>query len=215
MGAKKTESQKLIGLQSRRVQEVDAINDLLEQLKEHQDKLLEIDSDIMEMVNRQIHGQCRKIILPFPQIESLLCELVNDPPLLELGTSKIKHPSEQHPSTNSNKTSETKQLIIRVSETEKNRILDNIESSGYATLNEYARKMLLDGYVIQWDFAPLNELSKEMAVVSRNMSQIVKRANVTNSIYEGDFKDFNNGWKKLQTAMLSTITTMRKLIMKE
>lgn len=44
------------------------------------------------------------------------------------------------------------QMKVRVTEREKNQILANMKRAEFENFNSYARKMLLDGYIIHWDY---------------------------------------------------------------
>ncbi len=73
-------------------------------------------------------------------------------------------------------------IEIKVSEEEKAIIEKKMQVTGTTNLSRYARKMMLDGYVIKRDYDELRKLTNELGYLSRSINQIVKRANTTNSI---------------------------------
>ena len=74
----------------------------------------------------------------------------------------------------------SKQMMFRVTEDEKEMILNNSEKLGFQKFESYARKMLIDGYVINLKSADDKDLKHLMSEVSRignNINQIVKNNN--------------------------------------
>lgn len=94
-----------------------------------------------------------------------------------------------------------KQLLIRVTEEEKAIIENKMQVTGTTNLSRYARKMMLDGYVIKRDYDELRKLTNELGYLSRSINQIVKRANTTNSIHEEDLIDLKNHYDKAETLL--------------
>ena len=104
--------------------------------------------------------------------------------------------------------SRPKQMKFRVTENEKEIILNNSEKLGFKTFENYARKMLIDGYVINLKSADDKDLKHLMSEVSRignNINQIAKGLNSTHRIYESDIKEIQSG----QATMISL---MRDLV---
>jgi hypothetical protein len=97
-----------------------------------------------------------------------------------------------------------------VSEKERQQIYDNMERAQYTSFNRYAKKMLLDGYLIVWSSPETRELKKELGNVNRSLNQLVKRANSTGSIYFGDFMDILECWKKIEKETLHYIDEMNR-----
>ena len=82
-----------------------------------------------------------------------------------------------------------KHLQLYVSEEEYEVIKANMAQVGTTNFSLYARKMLLDGYIIKNDFSQIKALTRELANLARSINQIAKRANETRSIYEQDIID--------------------------
>lgn len=85
-----------------------------------------------------------------------------------------------------------KQMMFRVTEDEKELILNNSKKLGFKSFEVYARKMLLDGYVINLQSADDKDLKQLMLEISRignNINQIAKGINSTHRVYQSDLKE--------------------------
>ena len=80
-------------------------------------------------------------------------------------------------------------LFIRVTDEERNRILDKMYGMGIHSLSAYIRKMALDGYCVKLDLQDLKELIRLLRICSNNLNQYAKKANETGSIYLADIQD--------------------------
>lgn len=87
------------------------------------------------------------------------------------------------------KRSRTVPRLLYLSEEESELIKVKMLQAGTTNFSQYARKMLIDGYVIKRDFAEMKALTKELSFLARSINQIAKRVNETRSIYEQDIKD--------------------------
>jgi len=82
----------------------------------------------------------------------------------------------------------SKQLIVRVTEKEKQLIQKKMEQASTENFNAYARKMLIDGIVVNLDMADFQKLSAEVNAIGRNINQIAKISNVTGKVFEEDIE---------------------------
>jgi hypothetical protein len=82
-----------------------------------------------------------------------------------------------------------REIILRlgVTEEEKNFIYDKMRLLNTNNFGAYARKMLIDGYVVNTDYSDLKNVASEMQKIGVNINQIAKRVNTTSRIYEQDF----------------------------
>lgn len=101
-------------------------------------------------------------------------------------------------------------LVLDVTEEEAELIKRNMEMAGTNNFSLYARKMLMDGYIIRRDFSELKALTKELANLSRNINQIVKRANETRNIYEADLRDLQRYYYDVKRAVSERLVKMIK-----
>ena len=81
------------------------------------------------------------------------------------------------------------QLIIRVTEEEYEIIQQKMMQCGTRNFSHYARKMLLEGFVLRCNFDELKSLTHELSNLARSINQIAYRVNETRSIYAQDVKD--------------------------
>ena len=78
------------------------------------------------------------------------------------------------------------QLIVRVTPEERMLIQKKMHQFGTNNFSRYARKMLIDGYVIHLDLSDFQRLSNEVNAIGININQIAKTANTTGKVYESD-----------------------------
>lgn len=107
-----------------------------------------------------------------------------------------------------------KQMKFRVTEKEKEMILENTKKLGFKSFDKYARKMLLDGYVINLKSADDETLDHLMAEVSRignNINQIARRVNSNQNIYESDIQEIKRGQKTLSQLVRELVHNTNKI----
>ncbi len=75
-------------------------------------------------------------------------------------------------------------------------------------IGTYMRKMAIDGLIIYTDLSEFKEFQKELQSIGRNINQIAKRVNATDSVYETDIEEIKERldeiWR-LQRTMLSIL----------
>jgi hypothetical protein len=100
------------------------------------------------------------------------------------------------------------QLIVRVTPEERQLIQKKMRQYGTACFSRYARKILIDGYVIHLDLSDFQKLSGEINAIGVNINQIAKVTNETRSIYGNDIIQLrelvNEAWR-LQKSFLSEL----------
>jgi len=105
-------------------------------------------------------------------------------------------------------------LTVRVTPEEAAKIKENMTLTGTNNFSLYARKLLLDGYIVKLDFAELKEISAPLGQIARNLYQIAKRANETRSIYADDLEDIRKAYYKdfadLKERLIKLIKTIGK-----
>ena len=89
------------------------------------------------------------------------------------------------------------QLKIWVDEEEKLLIQEKMKQLGTSQIGAYLRKMEIDGYVINFDTTDIKTFSKELQKIGRNINQIAKRVNSTNSIYREDMEEIRERQKEI------------------
>ena len=80
-------------------------------------------------------------------------------------------------------------LFIRVTDEERNRILDKMYGMGIRSLSAYIRKMAPDGYCLNLDLPQLRRMAYLLQNCSSNLNQVAKRANESGNVYSADLAD--------------------------
>lgn len=78
---------------------------------------------------------------------------------------------------------------VRVTEEEEKLIEEKMLLIPTTNFNSYAVKMLIDGYVIKYDFKEIKNLTGQIGKIGSNINQVAKRANESRSVREADIKD--------------------------
>jgi hypothetical protein len=102
----------------------------------------------------------------------------------------------------------TVRLQLLVTEEEAAMIKEKMLQVGTTNFSMYARKMLIDGYVIKRDFTELKALTKELANLARNINQIALRVNETRSIYKQDVEDLQKQYFDVKRAVTERLVKM-------
>ena len=85
-----------------------------------------------------------------------------------------------------------KQLLIRISDEDKERIQAKMEEAGILNMSAYVRKMALDGICVRLDLAEVRQLIVLLQRCSNNLNQYAKRANETGCVYAADIEDLRS-----------------------
>lgn len=92
-----------------------------------------------------------------------------------------------------------------VNEEEEKMINEKMQQIGTKNFGAYARKMLIDGYVIKTDYTTIKNLIKEVNKIGVNINQVAKKVNETNRIYDEDIKelkgDLEQVWQLLKSSL--------------
>ena len=99
-----------------------------------------------------------------------------------------------------------KQLIVRVTEKEKQFIQKKMKVFGTENFNAYARKILIDGYIIHVDMTEFQKLSAEVNKIGVNINQIAKIANATDNICEKDIEKIKEMVEEIWQLLKSSLS---------
>lgn len=73
----------------------------------------------------------------------------------------------------------------------------------------YARKMLIDGYIIQIDHSDIKAMTAEIQKIGVNVNQIARRANATGNVYQEDIDEIkgvlNEIWRLQRLSLLKAL----------
>ena len=82
----------------------------------------------------------------------------------------------------------TVQIKFRVTEAERDLILEKMKLVPTRNMAAYLRKIAIDGYIIQIDHADIKAMTAEIQKIGVNVNQIAKRVNSTGSVYQEEIK---------------------------
>ena len=85
----------------------------------------------------------------------------------------------------------TRNIVLRVPVTQEERALIQQKMAQLHTKNfsAYARKMLIDGYIVHMDTSDIRAQTAELQKIGVNVNQIAKRVNSTGSVYQEDIEE--------------------------
>ena len=96
---------------------------------------------------------------------------------------------------------------ICLNETELNLIQHKMRQRGTHNFGAYARKMLIDGYIVNMDTTDIRAQTAEIQKIGVNVNQIAKRLNSMGPVYAQDIEDIKGAltqiWQ-LQRYILSS-----------
>lgn len=99
------------------------------------------------------------------------------------------------------------QKKLFVNEEEDKIIKEKMKQLGTDNFGAYARKMLVDGYVVKTDYTIIKNLIKEINKIGVNINQIAKRANETNRVYEDDIKELKGELEEVWQLLKSNLSS--------
>ena len=77
----------------------------------------------------------------------------------------------------------TVQIKFRVTEAERDLILEKMKLIPTRNMAAYLRKIAIDRYIIQTDHSDIKAMIAEIQKIGVNIKQIAKRVNATGSVY--------------------------------
>ena len=84
-----------------------------------------------------------------------------------------------------------RKFVLRVPVTPEERALiqQKMAQLGTKNFSAYARKMLIDGYIVHIDTGPVRTQTAELQKIGVNINQIARRINSTGTVYAQDLED--------------------------
>ena len=88
-----------------------------------------------------------------------------------------------------------RKFVLRVPVTPEERALiqEKMAQLGTKNFSAYARKMLIDGYIIHMDTSDIRAQTAELQKIGVNVNQIARRINSTGTVYAQDVEDIKGG----------------------
>lgn len=99
-------------------------------------------------------------------------------------------------------------IVLRVPVTAEERVLieQKMKLLHTGNFSAYARKMLIDGYIINIDYSDIKAQTAEIQKIGVNVNQIAKRVNATGMVYAQDIEDIkgalNEIWRLQRSSLL-------------
>ncbi len=89
------------------------------------------------------------------------------------------------------------QIIIRVTEEERALNEEKMQQIPTLNLSAYARKILIDGYIITLDLQEVKGHTAQLQKIGVNINQIAKRINETGRIYADDMDEIKRAMEEV------------------
>ena len=89
------------------------------------------------------------------------------------------------------------QIIIRVTEEERSLIEEKMRQIPTLNLSAYARKILIDGYIITLDLQEVKGHTAQIQKIGVNINQIAKSINETGRIYADDMNEIKRAMEEV------------------
>jgi len=80
-------------------------------------------------------------------------------------------------------------MVLDVTKVEKEKIHEKMEQLGTGNFGAYARKILIDGYIIKKDYSEIKKLTAELGKIGSNINQLAKRANESSNVTEDEIRN--------------------------
>ena len=96
--------------------------------------------------------------------------------------------------------------FLWLTEDEKALIYQKMRQAGTDNFSAYARKMLIDGYVIQLDYSDVKQMTAEIQKSGVNINQIARRVNATSTVYEADIQEIKERLAQIWQLQQSTLS---------
>ena len=94
---------------------------------------------------------------------------------------------------------------VRFSPEEMRLVQEKMRQLGTSNFSAFARKMVIDGYVVKLELPELKELVSLLRYSSNNLNQLTRRVHETGRIYDADLEDIHRGqeqrWNAAQTIL--------------
>ena len=101
------------------------------------------------------------------------------------------------------------QMIVRVSQEEKDFIMKKMQKSGLDNFNLYALKMLIVGDIKNVDLTHYRELAIEVSHIGATINQIAKFANATGGIYPQEIAVLQERMDEIWQLLKSSLSELR------
>ena len=103
----------------------------------------------------------------------------------------------------------TVQVKFRVTEAERDLILEKMKLIPTNNMAAYLRKIAIDGYIVQVDHSDIKAMTAEIQKIGVNINQIARRVNSTGSVYQEDIDELKGAldeiWRLQRLSLLKAL----------
>ena len=103
----------------------------------------------------------------------------------------------------------TVQIKFRVTEAERDLILEKMKLIPTNNMAAYLRKIAIDGYILQVDHSDIKAMTAEIQKIGVNINQIARRVNSTGSVYQEDIDELKGAldeiWRLQRLSLLKAL----------
>ena len=99
-------------------------------------------------------------------------------------------------------------LTFYVTEEEKEVIKKRMALLGLKNMSSYLRKISMDGYMLNVDFSCFDGICNDINGASRNINQIAKRINSTESVYADDVAELQKKQEEIWRLLKSILSQL-------
>lgn len=101
----------------------------------------------------------------------------------------------------------TQRLVIDVTPEEHDLIKQKMEQIGTDNFSAYARKVLIDGYVVKQDHKAFKELTTELSRIGNNINQIARKANASSYVNKEEISVLQTQVSEIWQLLKSTLSS--------
>ena len=98
---------------------------------------------------------------------------------------------------------------ICLNEQELSVVRHKMNQLGTRNFGAYARKMLIDGYIVHIDTGPDRAQTAELQKIGVNINQIARRINSTGTVYAQDLEDIKGALAQIWQLQRSILSSQR------
>ena len=103
----------------------------------------------------------------------------------------------------------TVQVKFRVTEAERDLILEKMKLIPTKNMAAYLRKIAIDGYIVQVDHSDIKAMTAKIQKIGVNINQIARRVNSTGSVYQEDIDELKGAldeiWRLQRLSLLKAL----------
>ena len=101
---------------------------------------------------------------------------------------------------------------FRVTEEEKQWILERMAQANISSLRVYLLKMAVNGWVINLDLTEISECSRLLRIVGNNINQIAKFANTVGAVYASDMEKIQSQLEEVWQQQDKILRSLSKML---